>query len=190
MAVLILGLILFLGIHSVSIINSQWRTDVVARFGEIPWKAGYGLVALLGFYLIVSGYAMARMSPIVIYEPPIWMRHISLLLMLPVFTLLLAAYLPGRIQSATKHPMLLAVKIWATAHLLANGTVADLLLFGTFLAWAIADRISLKRRVTPTIYGAPASPVNDAIAIVGGIALYLLFMFWLHRALMGVAPIG
>lgn len=190
MAVLVLGLILFLGIHSVSIIKSQWRTDLVVRFGEIPWKAVYGLVALVGFYLIVSGYGAARLSPVVIYEPPVWLRHISLLLMLPVFPLLLAAYLPGRIQSATKHPMLLAVKIWATAHLLANGTAADILLFGTFLAWAVADRISLKHRTTPTVYGAPPNQVNDAIAIVGGIGLYLLFMFWLHKLLMGVAPIG
>jgi uncharacterized membrane protein len=190
MAVLILGLILFLGIHSVSIINSQWRTDFIARFGEIPWKALYGLVAVGGVYLIVSGYGLARLSPIVLYDPPTWMRHINLLLMLPVFPLLLAAYLPGRIQSATKDPMLLAVKFWATAHLLANGTLADVLLFGTFLAWAIADRISLKRRVAPVVPGAPPNQANDAIAIVGGIGLYLLFMFWLHRVLMGVAPIG
>jgi uncharacterized membrane protein len=190
MAILVLGLSLFLGIHSVSIINSQWRTDLVARFGEIPWKALYALLSLVGFYLIVSGYAVARQAPVVIYEPPAWMRHINLLLMLPVFPLLLAAYLPGRIQSATKHPMLLAVKIWATAHLLANGALPDLLLFGGFLAWAVADRISLKRRVAPTVCGAPPSHVNDAVAILGGIGLYLLFMFWLHKLLMGVSPIG
>ncbi len=190
MVVLILGLILFLGIHSVSIINSQWRTDVIARVGEIPWKALYGLLAVGGFYLIVVGYGLARQSPIALYDPPTWMRHINLLLMLPVFPLLLAAYLPGRIQSATKHPMLLAVKIWATAHLLANGGLADVLLFGTFLAWAVADRISLKRRVAPPVPGAPPSQINDAIAIIGGIALYLLFIFWLHRILIGVAPIG
>ncbi len=190
MALLILGLILFLGIHSVSMINSQWRTDLIARFGEIPWKAGYGLIALLGFYLIVVGYGDARLAPIRIYEPPTWMQHINLLLMLPVFPLLLATYLPGRIQTATKHPMLLAVKIWATAHLLANGTLPDLILFGSFLAWAVADRISLKRRVGPPVQGAPPAPINDAIALIAGIVLYLLFMFWLHRVLMGVAPIG
>ena len=190
MAVLILGLLLFLGVHSVSIINSQWRSDLIARFGEIPWKAVYGLDAVAGFYLIASGYGLARQSPIVIYDPPTWLRHINLLLMLPVFPLLLAAYLPGRIQSATKHPMLLAVKIWATGHLLANGTLADLLLFGSFLIWAVADRISLKHRVAPPVHGAPPSQVNDAIAIIGGVGLYLLFMFWLHRVLIGVAPIG
>lgn len=190
MAVMILGLILFLGVHSASIINSQWRTNIIGRFGEIPWKAVYGLIALLGFYLIVVGYGQARQVPVMVYDPPAWLRHVSLLLMLPVFPILLATYLPGRIKTATKHPMLLAVKIWATAHLLANGTLADVLLFGSFLAWAVADRISLKRRVGPPVHGAPPSQINDAIAIVVGIIFYLLFMFWLHRVLMGVAPIG
>ncbi|NCA69455.1 MAG: NnrU family protein [Sphingobacteriia bacterium] len=190
MALLLLGLILFLGIHSISIINDQWRTQFITRFGEIAWKAGYGVIALLGFYLIVVGYGQVQLAPVILYEPPTWLRHVSLLLLLPVFPLLLAAYLPGRIQGATKHPMLLAVKIWATAHLLANGMLADLVLFGAFLAWAVADRISLKRRVGPPVHGAPPSPINDAIAIVGGIGLYLLFMFWLHRVLIGISPIG
>jgi uncharacterized membrane protein len=190
MAVLVLGLILFLGIHSISIINSQWRTDLIARFGEIPWKLVYALVAVLGFYLIIVGYGQTRLAPIQIYDPPTWMRHVALLLMVPVFPILLAAYLPGRIQSATKHPMLLAVKIWATGHLFANGTLGDLLLFGAFLIWAVADRISLKRRVGPPVHGAPPNPINDAIAIIAGIGLYFLFMFWLHRVWMGVSPIG
>ncbi|MBK1645535.1 NnrU family protein [Thiocapsa imhoffii] len=190
MLVLILGLILFLGMHSISIVKVSLRDDLVARFGEWPWKAIYGLVSLLGFALIVYGYGLARATPILLYDPPAWLRHLNLLLMLPVFTLLLATYLPGRIQSAAKHPMLLAVKLWATAHLLANGTLADVVLFGSFLAWAVADRISLKRRSGPTVPGAPASPINDAIAIIGGLFLYLLFMFWLHRVLMGVPPIG
>jgi uncharacterized membrane protein len=190
MAVLILGLILFLGAHSVSIVKPGLRTTVVERFGVIPWQAVYGLISLAGFVLIVWGYGEARQSAIVLYDPPGWMRHLNLLLMLPIFPLLFAAYLPGRIQTATKHPMLLAVKIWAFGHLLANGTLADLLLFTAFLAWAVADRISLKRRAGPPVPGAPPSQTNDAIAIVGGLGVYLLFVFWLHRALMGVAPIG
>ncbi len=190
MTVLILGLIIFLGTHSTSIVKPQLRDQIVARFGAAPWQAVYGILSLVGFVLIVSGYGDARTSPLVIYDPPVWLRHINLLLMLPVFPLLLAAYLPGRIQSAVKYPMLLAVKIWALAHLLANGTLPDLLLFGAFLAWAVADRISLKHRVGPPVRGAPPGQANDAIAIVGGIALYLLFLFWLHRVLMGVAPIG
>ncbi|WP_462321164.1 NnrU family protein [Halochromatium sp.] len=189
---LIVGLILFLGVHSVSIIDADWRNRMAARLGQVPWKLIYGLIALLGLYLIVIGYGQARLSvdPIVIYQPPIWMRHITLLLMLPVFVLLLAAYLPGRIQQATKHPMLLATKIWALAHLLANGTLADLLLFGSFLAWAVADRISLKRRAAVPAPSAPAGRLNDWIALIGGLGLYLLFLFWAHKALFGVSPIG
>ncbi|EGV28998.1 NnrUfamily protein [Thiorhodococcus drewsii AZ1] len=190
MAVLILGLILFLGTHSISIIKPDLRGNIVARFGVVPWQAVYAILSLIGFMLILSGFGMAGQSPILVYDPAAWMRHITLLLMLPVFPLLFAAYLPGRIQTAVKHPMLLAVKIWAFAHLLANGTLADILLFGAFLAWAVADRISLKHRVGPPVQGAPPSPLNDAIAIVGGLLFYLLFMFWLHKALIGVAPIG
>jgi uncharacterized membrane protein len=189
---LIVGLILFLGVHSVSIIDAEWRNRMAARLGQLPWKALYGLVALLGLYLIVIGYGQARLGvdPIVVYQPPVWMRHITLLLMLPVFALLLAAYLPGRIQRATKHPMLLATKIWALAHLLANGTLADLLLFGSFLIWAVADRISVKRRAPAPAPAAPAGRFNDWIALGGGLAIYLLFLFWAHKALFGVAPIG
>lgn len=190
MAVLILGLILFLGIHSVPMVRPAWRSRMIERLGEIPWQGLYSMVALVGFLLIIWGYGLARQSPVVVYDPPVWLRHLNLLVMLPVFPLLLAAYLPGRIQSATKHPMLLAVKIWAFGHLLANGTLPDLLLFGAFLAWAVADRISLKYRAAPVVRGAPPGQVNDAIALLGGVALYLLFMFWLHRALMGVAPVG
>ncbi|MEA3639225.1 MAG: NnrU family protein [Lamprobacter sp.] len=189
---LILGLILFLGVHSVSIIDANWRDQMAARLGPVAWKAIYGLIALLGLYLIVIGYAQARLAvdPVVFYQPPIWTRHITLLLMVPVFVLLLAAYLPGRIQQTSKHPMLLATKIWALAHLLANGTLADLLLFGGFLAWAVADRISLKRRAPVPAPGAPAGRFNDWIALGAGLALYLFFLLWAHKTLFGVSPIG
>ncbi len=190
MTMLILGLIVFLGMHSISIVRPQWRAAAIERFGPMAWQAVYGLISLVGFMLILSGYGEARQAAIVLYHPPTWLKHISLLLMLPVFTLLFAAYLPGRIQTAVKHPMLLAVKIWALAHLLANGGLQDLLLFGAFLAWAIADRISLKHRVGPPVQGAPPGPRNDAIALVGGLVLYLLFIFWLHQAMIGVAPLG
>ncbi|QGU33628.1 NnrU family protein [Thermochromatium tepidum] len=190
MVVLILGLLLFLGTHSISIFKPNLRATVVARFGVVPWQAVYALISLIGFVLILQGYGQARLAPVVLYEPPTWLRHITLLLMLPVFPLLFAAYLPGRIQDAVKHPMLGAVKIWAFAHLLANGMLADVLLFGAFLVWAVADRISLRYRTAPPVQGAPPGPINDAIAIVGGLGFYLLFMFWLHRAMLGVAPIG
>jgi uncharacterized membrane protein len=114
---------------------------------------------------------------------------VALLLMLPVFPLLAAAYLPGRIKAALKHPFLVAVKLWAAAHLLANGTLADVLLFGSFLAWAVADRISLKRRPQRPLPGAPERPMNDLIAVVAGLVLYGVFVTWLHQWLIGVAPL-
>ncbi len=134
----------------------------------------YAVVSLVGFALLVYGYGLARQAPVVLYTPPDGLRHVALLLMLPVFVLLLAAYLPGRIKTAAKHPMLLATKLWATAHLLANGTLADVLLFGGFLAWAVADRISLKRRAPRPMPGmGPPRVLNDVIAVVGGLGLYV-----------------
>lgn len=189
MTVLILGLVLFLGIHSVSIVAPAWRDAMNAR-SPMGWKAGYAFVSAIGLGLLIYGYGLARQTPVVLYTPPIWIRHLTLLLMLPVFPLLFAAYLPGRIKTATKHPMLASVKLWALAHLLANGTFADLLLFGGFLAWAVADRISFKRRVARPIPGAPPSSMNDAIAVVGGLAVYVLTLLWGHRVMTGISPIG
>jgi uncharacterized membrane protein len=190
MSVLILGLLLFLGMHSASIVNPGWRTSVVAKRGEMTWKLVYGLVSAVGLVLIVWGYGLAREDPIGLYGPPTWLSHVSLLLMLFVFPLLLAAYLPGRIKDAVKHPMLAAVKLWALAHLLANGTLADVVLFGSFLVWAVADRISLKRREGPAVPGPARSKYNDVIAIAGGLAIYALFVVWAHRWLFGVSPVG
>ena len=190
MTLLIVGLVLFLGIHSVSILAPAWRDAQVARRGEGPWKGLYSLVSITGFVLLIYGYGVARQSPVVLYTPPQGMRHLAMLLMLPVFALLLAPYLPGRIKKAAKHPMLLAVKLWALAHLLANGTLADVLLFGGFLAWAVADRISLKRRPARPVPGAPVRVINDAIVLVGGLAIYVLFVLWAHQWLFGVSPIA
>jgi uncharacterized membrane protein len=187
MTLLILGLILFLGSHSLSILAEGWRDRAVARIGLLPFKAVYGLVALAGLLLIVKGYGQARLDPIWIWQPPAALRHVNMLLMLVVFPALFAAYLPGRISRTLKHPMLVAVKAWALAHLLVNGTLADLLLFGGFLAWAVADRISLKRRTPHTIPQAPARPANDVLAVLLGLGVYALFVIWAHRALFGVA---
>ena len=189
MGILLVGLVLFLGIHSVSIVAPGWRAAQVARLGEGPWKGLYSGIAAVGLGLLIYGYGVARQSPVVLYTPPPALRHLALLLMLPVFALLLAPYLPGRIRTATKHPMLLAVKLWAFAHLLANGTLADVLLFGGFLVWAVADRISVKRRAPRAIPGAPPRPFNDVIVVVVGLALYALFLFGAHRWLFGVSPL-
>lgn len=188
MTLLVLGLVLFLGIHSISIVAPAWRDAQAAR-NERAWKGLYAAVSLVGFVLLVYGYGLARQSPVVLYTPPTWLRHLALLFLLPVFPLLLAAYLPGRIKAATKHPMLAATKLWALSHLLVNGTLADMLLFGGFLVWAVADRVSLKRRIPRPVPGAPPSPANDAIAIVGGLALYALFVWRAHVWLIGVSPL-
>ena len=186
---LILGLVVFLGIHSVAIVAPAWRDAQAMRLGELPWKGLYSLVSIAGFAALVIGYGIARQSPVVLYEPPTWTRHLAVLLMLPVFPLLLAAYLPGRIQAALKHPMLVSVKLWAVAHLAANGTLADVLLFGGFLAWAVADRISVKRRPPRRTPAAPTGRLNDVIAVAGGLALYALFVMGGHRWLVGVSPL-
>lgn len=188
MTTLILGLIVFLGVHSVSIFALSWRNAMAAKLGG-GWKLVYSIVALIGLYLIIIGYSAARMEPTVIYSPPFWMNHLTMLLLVPVFPLLFATYLPGRIKSTLKHPMLVAVKLWALSHLLANGTLADIVLFGSFLAWAVVDRISLKRRPGRAIPSAPAGKFNDIIAVVAGSAVYLLFLMGGHLHLIGVSPL-
>ena len=191
---LIVGLVLFLGVHSVSIVSPLGRQQLARQMGEAGYKGLYTLVSFVGLGLIVWGYGLAREAPVLLYTLPTGFRHLAALLMLPVFVLLLAAYLPGRIQRAAKHPMLLSVKLWALAHLLANGTLADVLLFGAFLVWAVADRISVKRRAAAGLMrSAPALPgsaANDAIALVGGLVLYAVFVLWLHGWLFGVSPMG
>ena len=190
MILFVVGLVVFLGIHSVAIVAPAWRDAQLAQRGEGAWKGIYSVVSLIGFVLLIYGYGVARQSSPVLYMPPAVLRHLALLLMLPVFPLLFAAYLPGRIQAAAKHPMLLAVKFWATAHLLANGTLVDVLLFGAFLAWAVFDRIAVKRRTVPRATpGAPPSPRNDVIALVGGLAVYGVFLMWGHLWLIGVSPL-
>ena len=190
MILLLAGLVLFLGAHSISIVAEPWRDRMAARLGAGPWKGLYGLASLVGLTLIAVGYAHARTEPTVLFEPPAALRHAVLLLLLPVFPLLLSTYLPGRISAAAKHPMLLATKLWAFSHLLVNGGLHDLALFGGFLAWGVVDRISMKRRVPRPVPAAPPGPMNDAIAVILGLALYVAFVLKLHLLLIGVAPIS
>ena len=191
MSLLIVGLVLFLGVHSVVIVAPTLRARTIQALGEGAWKGLYALVSLVGFVLICYGFGLARQAPVILYSPPTWLRYVALILMLPVFPLLIATYLPGRIKTAAKHPMLAAVKFWAFAHLLSNGMLADVLLFGGFLAWAVADRISLKRRSTPQVVRtAPPGPWNDAIAVVLGLAIYALLIGSGHARLFGVSPLN
>ncbi|MBZ9654178.1 NnrU family protein [Phyllobacterium lublinensis] len=192
MLVLILGIIIFLGVHSVRIVAPEWRLAKMEQWGDNAWKGLYSVVSLVGFVLIVWGYGIARPDAPILYEPPAWMKHITELLMLFAF-IFLGVYIakPGKMKPALKHPMLIAIKTWALAHLLANGDLASLILFLSFLAWAVVDRIAIKRQeraglAAPYIVPGPAS--NDVIAIVIGLVLYGLFVWKLHELLIGVSP--
>lgn len=187
MAQLLLGILLFFGMHSMSIVALPLRDKLAAK-SENLWKLVYAVVSLIGLVLIIRGYADLRLTPTILYVAPVWLRHVAALVLLPVFVLFLAPYFPGRISRATKHPQLVAVKLWAVSHLLVNGGLADVLLFGSFLLWAVADRISMKHRVTRTVPGVPESTANDVIATVLGLAAYAAFVFWLHELLLGVRP--
>lgn len=190
MLIFLTGLVLFLGIHSVAIVAPRWRDRQVAK-REGTWKGAYALVAADGLGLLIYGFGEARQTTAVLWSPPPGLRHLALLVMLPVFPLLLATYLPGRIQRAARHPMLLAVILWAAAHLLVNGTWADVLLFGGFLVWAVLDRVAVAGRKVPrTVPGAPGRRFNDAIAVVGGLVIYVALIGGLHRWLFGVSPLG
>jgi uncharacterized membrane protein len=189
MSYLLLGILVFFGVHCVSIIAPAWRDRIAAQWGELPWKAAYSVIAIAGFILMVWGYGLARQDPTILYSPPVWLRHVTALLMVPVVPLLFAAYLPGRIKAVTKHPMLIATKTWALAHLLVNGGLHDVLFFGAFLVWAIADRISLKRRPVRPTPAIPPTKLNDISAVLLGVILYVAFVKWLHVEWIGVAPL-
>ena len=187
MLLLIAGLILFFAIHSISIINDDWRDGMVRRLGAGPWRILHGLASLVGLVLLIWGYGIARHTPVILYAPPDWLRHVNFFLMLFVFPLLLVMFLPGRIKTAVKYPAFTAVKVWAFAHLLVNGALADVLLFGCFLIWAVAGRISMKQRRQRPVPGLPAAAANDLIGIAAGLGIYMLFLLYLHRPLIGVA---
>jgi len=185
MIFLIAGLLIFFAVHSIAIVAPGIRDRLAERLGAV-WKAGYAIDAAIGLALIVYGYGQARLEPVVLYTPPPVLRYVTLVLMLIAMPLMLAAYIPGRIKTAVGHPLLAAVKAWAFSHLLVNGTLADVLLFGSFLAWAVAERISLKRRRPRPIAQLPESPANDIAVVAGGIALTAAFVFGLHTRLIGV----
>jgi uncharacterized membrane protein len=192
MPYLVLGLVLFLGAHSVRIFADPWRRVQIARIGEGPWKGLYSLVSLIGLVLIIWGYGQARMNPVVLWHPPIWTRHLAAPLTLIAFVLIVAGNLPGtRIRAWIGSPMVLGVKIWAFAHLLANGTLASAVLFGSFLLWAVLDFASARRRdrAERTVYP-HGSAGRDVMAVAIGVIAWVLFAFYLHGLLIGVRPLG
>jgi uncharacterized membrane protein len=187
MLVLVLGLVIFLGSHLLPTAPAL-HDRLVARFGLNTYKLLYSAVSLVGLVLVIWGYGLARAEgPAILYDPPTWLRHLTLLLMAPVFVLAFAAYLPGRISAAVRHPLITAVKLWAFAHLLANGDAASVLLFASFLAWGVIDRISLKRREAAARVAVPRGPIrNDFIALGAGLLVYAAFVAKLHAWLIGV----
>jgi len=192
MILLLLGLALFLGPHAIRIVADGLRAALIARFSPGGYKGLYSLLSVLGLVLIVLGYAEARAAPVVLFAPPTWTRHLAALLTIPAFVLLVAAYVPGtRLKARVGHPMVLGVKVWAFAHLVANGTLHDVLLFGTFLAWSVALYAASRRRdrLAGTVH-APGSAQRDVVAAVAGLAVWAVFAFWLHGALFGVRPFG
>ena len=189
---LVVGLLVFLGVHSVRIVAEPWRLRTRERLGEPVWKGLYSLLSLLGLGLIIWGFGLARQTPVQLWSPPVGMRHLASLLTLVSFVLLAAAYVPrNRIKARLHHPMVLAVKTWALAHLLANGNVAHVLLFGAFLVWAVlnfkASRQRDRRDGTVYIRGNTGATL---ITLVLGVAAWLAFAMWLHGYLIGVRPFG
>ena len=192
MTLLILGLLLFLGVHSVRIAGEGFRTAQIARLGANGWKGLYSLASIAGFALIVWGYGQARLQPMVLWPSPNWLRHVAALLTLVSFVLLAAAYVPGNgIKARLHHPMVLGVKVWALAHLLANNTLADLLLFGSFLLWAVLSFRAAKARdrAAGTVY-APGRASRSAVTVAVGVGAWIAFALWGHAALIGVRPFG
>ncbi len=185
----IVGLVLFFAIHLVNVVAPDWRNAKIASMGEMKWKAAYSILSLGGFLLMIRGFAQIRPDAPILFTPPAWAPHLASLLMAIAFIFMVATYLPtGKIKQAVKHPFLLAIKIWALAHLLSNGDLASLILFASFLAYAVWNRIALKRRGAPNPVATSKS--SDYIAVVAGLAFWAVFIFWGHEWLIGVNPIA
>jgi len=191
MGVLIVGLVLFLGIHSVRIVADEWRTARIAAWGPGRWKALYSITSIVGLVLVVWGYSLARQHPVVLWTPPSWTRPVAGVLVLLAFVLLAAGQVPGNsIKARVHHPMVLGVKTWAFAHLLANGTLADAVLFGPFLLWAILSFRAARRRdaAAGTVYP-EGSTGRTVAAVAAGVVAWAVFAFYLHARLIGMQPL-
>ena len=192
MTLLILGLVIFLGMHAVRVFADDWRSRFIASRGAGAWKGLYSVVSVLGLALIVWGYGAARQQPVLLWIAPVWTRHLAALLTIPAFVLLVATYVPGNsIKARVHHPMVLGVTLWALAHLLANNTLADLLLFGGFLLWAVLSfRAARARDGAAGVVYPPGRAGPTAVAVLVGLGAWALFAFWAHGLLFGVRPFG
>ena len=191
MTALVLGLIIFMGVHSVRIVSDDFRTRQIEKVGVNTWRGMYSAVSLVGIVLIVAGYGAARGAPQVVWYPPVWLMHAAILLTVASFILIAAGFVPGtRIRSKVGHPMILGIKVWALAHLMANGMLADVILFGTFLIWSVVAYASERRRDRKAGTDFVVGPLTrDVIAIIGGMVAWTVFAMWLHRWLIGVSPL-
>jgi uncharacterized membrane protein len=192
MAVLILGLVLFLGIHSTRIFADGWRSGMIARLGPMRWKGLYSVLSIIGFVVVIWGFRMARADTLVLWSPPVWARHAAALLMVFSFILLVAAYVPrNSIKARLHHPMVLGVKVWALAHLLANGVAASVVLFSAFLVWAVLSYRAARQRdrAANTVYP-PGNAAWTGITVAAGLIAWAVFAMFLHGPLIGVRPLG
>jgi uncharacterized membrane protein len=192
MTLLVLGLILFLGVHSTRIFADDWRGARIARLGEGGWKGLYSVLSIAGLVLIVVGFGQARANPTLLWVPPIWTRHLGALLNLVALVLLAAAYVPGNhLKAALGHPMVLGVKVWAFAHLVSNQTLAEGILFGAFLVWAVLCFRAAKKRDRASGSRRPPGRLGPTlVTVLVGVAAWAAVAFWAHRALIGVKPFG
>jgi len=192
MLLLILGLVVFLGVHSVRLFADPWRSRQIAALGQNAWKGLYSVLSIGGFVLVVVGFGQARQHPQLLYVPPVWLRHVNALFTLTAFVLVAAAYVPrNHVKAAVGHPMLAGVKIWALGHLLAAGMLHDVILFGAFLVWAVADFTASRRRDRRAgVVYPPGTLAGDLLTVAIGIGAWAAFAFWLHARWIGVAPFG
>ena len=192
MLVLIFGLLIFLGVHSTRIFADGWRTATIARMGAGPWKGLYAVLSIVGFVILVIGFRMARRETLVLWESPPWMKHVTAVLMILAFILFVAAYIPrNSFKARLHHPQLLSVKVWAVAHLLSVGVVADVVLFGAFLAWAVVDfSVSRRRDRANAVTYAPGNAIGTTITVAAGLVAWSIFALLLHGPLIGVRPLG
>ena len=191
MGMLIVGLILFLGAHSTRIVAEGWRSTIIRRLGAKTWKAAYSLVSLLGLVLVIWGFGQVRQQPVQLWPAPFFMRHVAWVLTAVAFILLAAAYVPrNRIKARLHHPMALGVVFWAAAHLLANGNLGHVVLFGSFLVWAVLSFFAgrTRDRMSRTLY--PAGKVSGTvITVLAGLAAWAVFAFWAHGLLIDIRPV-
>lgn len=192
MAILVVGLILFIGVHSIRMVAAPWRAAQIERFGPLAWRAMFSVLSIAGIVVTVFGYGLARRDPVLVWAPPFWMAHVTALLTAIAFILITAAYVRGNhFKRALGHPFLCGIALWAFAHLLANGTLNAIVLFGVFLVWALIEiRSELRRDREAGVVYPQGVASRDTLVVVIGLVAWAVFAFWLHGIVIGVRPLG